>query len=109
MGIRAAIGKTFEAGRSSISKTGSWLDHLLTKVTSRRVTDTKDLGGGEGLPLVTVHSVSITVPLPAGPRRQQLVGSQFLPQAWEGAKEAVWEAMDSWQAEEHGLGGGEVF
>lgn len=62
------------------------------------------MGGEEGLPLVTVRSVSIPVPFPAGPRRQQLVGSQFLPEAWEGAQEAVGEAMDSWQAEEHGLG-----
>lgn len=50
------------AGRSSISKMESWPDSLSAKMTSQR--EQKQMDG----PLMTVHTVSITVPCPGGPQ-----------------------------------------
>lgn len=52
---------------------GSWLGCLLTKGTSQR--GEKQREWEEGLPLMAVHAVSITVPLPEGPEEAATGGS----------------------------------
>lgn len=81
-------------------KNGEFLDGLLTKVTSQRGTETKGLEVGLQLPTLSPllsHFLQVL-------RRQQLVGSQSPPKAWEGGQKAEFgKPRILAKAEEHGL------
>jgi len=89
LGSRQLQRKMTKAGRSSISKMGSWLDHLLTQVTSPRGQKQRD--SEKGLPVMTVHVVSTTVSFSAGPEEAATVWLTISTQRlgrWPGSR--VW-------------------